>query len=301
MAPASHLRAALANPGLAGYTGGHARAADKPVKEPPLLLEVEDLRALSDSGQLLLVEVGSARGYHEGHIPGALHLPPSALLRGTPPAPGRLPDAERLGRVFSGLGLTPERHVVAYDDEGGGWAGRLLWTLEVLGHPRYSYLNGGIRAWRGAGAALATAPGRPVASDYKARVKRRAIAEIGDILPRLGDPELRIWDARSAEEYRGERSGSARAGRIPGAIHLDWLELIDTGNHSRLVDLRLLLRRLRGLGLGRDREVIAYCQSHHRSSLAWLAMRILGYRRARGYHGSWGEWGNREDTPIETG
>jgi thiosulfate/3-mercaptopyruvate sulfurtransferase len=265
----------------------------------PLLLEVADLQVFTNRENLLIIDVSSPDNYLSGHVPSALHVPPGALLCGIAPAPGKLPDRAQLEELFSLLGLTPDLHVVAYDDEGGGWAGRLLWTLEVLGHTNYSYLNGGIHAWRGAGFALETDANQGKPTDYSVTIHSDAIAEIEDIQPRLDDDRMRVWDARSAAEYLGERSGSARAGHIPGAINIDWLELIDRNNNMRLVDLGQLQLRLDQLGLDQDKDIITHCQSHHRSSLTWLAMRILGYPSVKGYHGSWGEWGNREDTPVE--
>ena len=265
----------------------------------PLLLEVEQLAQQIPDDRLLLIDVSSPDNYLHGHLPGALNLHPGYLQCGVAPAPGKMPDASQLAEVFSSLGLTPEHHVVAYDDEGGGWAGRLLWTLEACGHRGYSYLNGGIHAWRDAGLETETTPRQATPSDYKVNINTAPIAEIEDILPRLGSPEFTIWDARSAAEYSGERTGSMRAGHIPGAINIDWLELIDRNNATRLVNLEQLQARLNELGLSADKDIVTHCQSHHRSSLTWLVMRILGYPSVKGYHGSWGEWGNREDTPVE--
>ncbi|MEE4190371.1 MAG: rhodanese-like domain-containing protein [Halieaceae bacterium] len=264
-----------------------------------LLIEPEDFSARRDAlDNLLLVEVSSPDAYRAGHIPGAVHLPPGVLQHGAPPAPGRIPEQERLDEIFSYLGLTPDHHVVAYDDEGGGWAGRLLWTLDAIGHTKYSYLNGGIHAWRAAGLPQETDISQPDSQPVSVSVNNGPIAEVDDILPRLEDENFAIWDARSAEEHQGLRSGSARAGHIPGAINIDWLELIDRGNAMRLVDLEQLRERLAGLGLTPDKDIVTHCQTHHRSSLSWLALKILGYPSARGYHGSWGEWGNREDLPV---
>ncbi len=272
-----------------------------PATNIPLLLEPQQLQALlaDSSAALCVVDLCTPERYPAGHIPGAVYLHPGQLQRGTAPAPGKIPEAPQLAEIFSALGLTPDTHVVAYDDEGGGWAGRLLWTLEAIGHSHYSYLNGGIHAWAAAGLSLESTPVEPTPSDYPVTIRGDSIADIDDILPRLDDPGLAIWDARSAAEYRGERTGSSRAGHIPGAVNIDWLELIDRGNDMRLVDLEALRARLESQGLGADKDIVTHCQTHHRSSLSWLVMKILGYPSARGYHGSWGEWGNRDDTPIE--
>jgi thiosulfate/3-mercaptopyruvate sulfurtransferase len=273
-----------------------------PRPDIPLLLEPADLLALgTETGapRPVLVDVSSPENYRSGHIPGALHLPPGCLQCGSAPAPGKIPGERQLAEIFSYLGLSPEQHLIAYDDEGGGWAGRLLWTLDVAGHAHYSYLNGGIHAWRAAGLEIETQGNQASPSDYPIKLNTDAIAEIEDILPRLDDPGFRVWDARSALEFRGERSGSRRSGHIPGAINIDWLELIDRDNAMRLVDLRRLQQRLDKLGLSADKDIVTHCQTHHRSSLSWLAMKILDYPSVKGYHGSWGEWGNREDTPIE--
>lgn len=266
----------------------------------PLLIEPAELNdRLDNTDALLIVDVSSPETYRQGHIPGAVHLPPAALQHGAPPAPGRIPEQGRLEEIFSYLGLTPEHQVVAYDDEGGGWAGRLLWTLEAVGHSRYSYLNGGIHAWRAESLPEQTDIVQPQSRPVTLTLDAGPIAEVEDILPRLEDPGFAIWDARSPEEYLGLRSGSARAGHIPGAVNMDWLELIDRNNAMRLVDLDLLRQRLESLGLTPDKDIVTHCQTHHRSSLSWLVMKILGYPSAKGYHGSWGEWGNREDLPIE--
>ncbi len=267
----------------------------------PRLLEPAELALLIKQGQhkLLILHTGEAQAYAEGHIAGALYLPSTRLMCGVPPAIGRLPEKEDLCRLFSGMGLTPEHHVVACDDEGGGWAGRLLWTLDVLGHERWSYLNGGITAWRDESLPLSAEPEIPVPSDFQAEIHREPIAEAEDILQKLGEPNFAIWDARSKEEYEGNRLRSKRGGHIPGAVHLEWLSLMDPTRSLRLRDLSEIDRELEAKGLGADREIVTHCYAHHRSALCYLVGRLLG-RRIKGYHGSWAEWGNRDDTPIET-
>lgn len=267
----------------------------------PLLLEPEQLLPLLEHSDapLLILDVSSADNYRKHHVPGAIHIEPKQLQLGAPPAPGKLPTVEQLNALFSRVGLTPEHHVIAYDDEGGGWAGRLIWTLDVIGHKRYSYLDGGIIAWANEGFPVETTPNEGTPSSCSVTIDSTPIAEIEDILPRLGDNDFAIWDARSAQEYEGSKVVSKRGGHIPGAINIDWLELMDRDRNLRLIDLNGLQQRLDTLGLSRDKQIVTHCQTHHRSGLTYLAMKLLGYNNIKGYHGSWSEWGNRDDTPVE--
>jgi thiosulfate/3-mercaptopyruvate sulfurtransferase len=115
----------------------------------------------------------------------------------------------------------------------------------------------------------------------------------------MEDPDQLIWDVRSAEEFAGARSGSRRAGHIPGAVNLDWMALKDPARQLRLVgDLEALLN---SHGISHDRRIITHCQTHHRSGLSYLVGRLLGFPGIRAYHGSWAEWGNRDDLPVTTG
>jgi thiosulfate/3-mercaptopyruvate sulfurtransferase len=265
----------------------------------PLLLEAEQLAEHLDDSRLLILDASSVDNYARHHVPGAIHISPKSLQAGTPPAPGKLPSVAQLSELFSAVGLSEDQHVIAYDDEGGGWAGRLIWTLEVLGHKNFSYLNGGLTTWVNENHPLESDSNQPEKNDFTATIDRTAIAEVDDIIPQLGDSQFAIWDARSAAEFNGTKVLAKRGGHIPGAINIDWLELMDRQRNLRLVDLEQLQQRLNDLGLNKEKNIVTHCQSHHRSGLTYLAMKILGYPNIKAYHGSWSEWGNRDDTPIE--
>ncbi len=267
---------------------------------PPLLSPAEAL-PLIERGDCLVLHLADPKHYLLGHLPGALPLSPQALRAGHYPAVGALPEREHLERLFAGLGLVPERPVIAYDDEGSGWAGRLFWTLEVLGHQAVSVLDGGLSAWCAAGLPVTQTPAAASPSDYRCEALRDApCAELEEIVARLDDPSLVLWDARSQIEYEGLRSASRRHGRIPGAKHCEWLELMDHNHHRRLLGAGSLRTLLHARGIATEAEIICYCQSHHRSALCYLAGRSLGLN-IRAYPGAWAEWGNRDDTPMESG
>lgn len=265
----------------------------------PLLLEPAELEPILDREDLLIIDLGSADHYARHHVPGAVHLPAQVLQSGIQPAVGTLPGIEGLSLIFSRLGLTADKHVVVYDDEGGGWAGRMIWTLDVLGHQRYSYLNGGLHAWVNEGHPVETQANAPQASNYVASIDPGPVAEADDVLATLDDDGVLVWDVRSAEEYRGQRIFAARGGHIPGAVNLDWLELMDRSRNLRLLPRDQLQQRLEAAGITADKRVITHCHSHHRSGLSYLAMKLLGYPEIQAYHGSWAEWGNRPDLPVE--
>ncbi|MDQ7727397.1 sulfurtransferase [Halomonas sp. SpR8] len=266
----------------------------------PLIVEPEQLQEHLGDPNLLIIDVPiNGDSYRQGHVPGAIFLDFRYLMRGEGPVPSDVPDVDALSRLFSALGLTRDTHVVAYDDEGGGWAARLLWTLDLIGHTRYSYLNGGIHAWRDAGLDESSEPTAPTASEYSAEILNPdTLITFDEIKEKLNDKQFAIWDARSKDEYDGVRGNNKHLGHIPGAVNMDWLHAMDRHRALRIRDYAELITELGALGLTPDMEIATHCQSHHRSSFTWLVGKALGFNM-RGYAGSWGEWGNRDDTPIE--
>ncbi|MCL6271967.1 rhodanese-like domain-containing protein [Sansalvadorimonas sp. 2012CJ34-2] len=266
---------------------------------PPVdLIEPAQLVEQLEAPDLMILDVSNPATYQQLHIPGAIHIAPSELISGKPPATGKLPSLEQLNQLFSRVGYLSDKSIVVYDDEGGGWAGRLIWTLDLLGHKKLAYLNGGLHAWMSEQLPVENTPVFPAPTETNLKIinpQVRASAE--EIMVELNSSTV-IWDARSPGEYDGSKQFAMRTGHIPGAINFEWTQGMDTERFYRLRnDLANLLN---GIGLGKEKNIITHCQTHHRSGFTYLAARILGYKNIRAYDGSWSEWGNRSDTPITT-
>lgn len=265
----------------------------------PKLLAPEEFAKHVHTPGLRIVDLSQSSVHQQAHVPGAVHLDFRLTQAGTSPAPGALPPAAAISDLLSQLGITPDTQVIAYDDEGGGWAGRFLWLLAMIGHDKWSYLDGGIHAWLAAGLPVEQDVHEPEPTRYDVRIIGNAGIDKHALRERLGAPDLAIWDARSRDEYLGVRALAARGGHIPGAVNLDWFECMDRTRSLRLKDLEQLRATLAELGITADKDIVTHCQTHHRSGLSWLVGTLLGFPRIRAYAGSWYEWGNDASLPVE--
>ena len=267
----------------------------------PRVLEPRAVAALIPHQDLLIVDVGGRRSWLQGHLRDAVYIDYSQLSRGSQPAPGLLPPIEQIQKALEAIGFTPDKHVVAYDDQANARASRLLWTLEAVGHSNSSLLSGGIDGWQNEGYGLVRGPewGEIKTSKLSLKWNQSVIADKEYVRNALGNPQIVLLDARSALEYHGKKSPSRRNGRIPGAVHLDWLDTIDAERDFRYLPDAQLNAMLAELGIDRDKEIITYCQTHQRSSHSFMLLRHLGFEKVRGYAGAWAEWGNDLELPIE--
>ncbi len=269
-----------------------------------LLIEVEELLPHLDNEKLRIVDLSRSSVYEQLHIPHAIPLKPAQLLRQEENATGLLPHAEGLQTLIQYLNISPEHHVVVYDDEGGAWAGRLIWNLHCLGFYNTSLLNGGIHAWLGQG--LPTTSEQEQFAPVESLVQVNLAAqdqvriEYPELLSLVQQQAIQLWDCRTEDEYTGLRLAARRGGHIPNARHFEWSTALNRENHLKLHALERTQQRLEQQGFNLQEPVVVYCQSHHRSGLAYILGRVLGWN-IRAYDGAWSEWGNRLDSPIVTG
>jgi thiosulfate/3-mercaptopyruvate sulfurtransferase len=269
------------------------------MKAPALIIEPEELETLLGNPAVVIVDLCKPKQYAAAHIPGAHFVNYPEIVHIEKPVMGLLPSAEQFSKLVSSLGITADTHVVVYDDEGGGCASRFIWTLHVFGHTRTSLLNGGLYSWANEGHPLTQEVPEKKASDYQLTNTGQFTVDSDYIMQHLDDEHTALLDARSLPEYNGSKVFASKGGHIPGAKHYEWTDAMDRAHNLRLLPHNEIQQKLDQLGLTKDREIIAYCQSHHRSAFSYVMLRALGYDDVKGYPGSWSDWGNRLDTPVE--
>jgi thiosulfate/3-mercaptopyruvate sulfurtransferase len=260
-----------------------------------LLVTAEWLAARKSDRAVVLVDTRPPADYWAGHLEGARHFDPFPFHHSDTGESSMNEFHGQLVWIFSMLGLTGRETVVFYEENSGMRATRGAWLLEYMGHPSVRILDGGLN--RMAEKKLVTAPVEVVPTNFEQSLKQNALATYRHVADHLGHPDAQLFDVRSDEEYFGERVRARRGGAIPGAIHRDWTHNLDAGGAFKPAGQ--LRAELEELGLRPEREIIAYCQGGYRSAHAYYALRLAGYPRVRNYLGSWSEWGNREDLPVD--
>jgi len=262
---------------------------------------------LNDDGVVVAEVDENPDLYDEGHITGAVKLHWRDDLQD--PVERDLVDKPTFERLLSERGIANDTTLVLYGDKNNWFAAYAYWYLKIYGHGDVRILDGGRQKWADEAREFTTETPQPQQADYKANERDESIRTYRDsVRAQIGEQSKALVDVRSPQEYAGdliappgyEQEGAQRAGHIPTAASIPWATAVrDDGTFKNADELRELYE---GKGVTPEKEVTAYCRIGERSAHTWFVLReLLGYETVKNYDGSWTEWGNLVDVPIEKG
>lgn len=284
-----------------------------------LLVELADVSTLP--APVLFVDARIDADYRAGHIPGAIHHDSFDYANDLTDGDNLEKAIDDWHQMFQSVGIPKSGSVVFYDVGTENRSSRPAFMLHYLGHENSYVLHGGMTAWLDDGGEVTTVETVVAPTLWEALApsqREDVILGVDTVIEKMGDPGVVLLDVRDEPEFLGERKMEAnpRLGRIPGARGFEWTRFLTrrsefppaagTSRNDGYVFEHLrpsgdVRSELADLGVeGLDSDVIIYCQKSHRASLAYVAMKEMGYTNARVYVGSFREWSKRLDLPIES-
>ena len=274
----------------------------------PVLVSTDWVAEHLDDAGVVVAEVDENPDlYDEGHIPGAIKLHWKDDLQD--PVERDLVDKASFEQLLGSRGIGNDTVLVLYGDKNNWFAAYAYWYVKTYGHKDVRILNGGRQKWIDEDRALTTDVPSPEPVSYAAAERNESIRAYRDqVRDWLGASGRALVDVRSPGEYAGdliappgyEQEGAQRGGHIPTAASIPWATAVrDDGTFKSVEELAELYG---AKGVTPDKEVVAYCRIGERSAHTWFVLsELLGYENVRNYDGSWTEWGNLVDVPIEKG
>ncbi len=257
-----------------------------------MLISTTELDFILNEPNVIIVDTRSFKEYSDGHIPGAVHLDLFAFHWIDTTKEGINNFNNQTQNLLSFLGVTTEKKVVFYDSVSGMLASRGVWMLMYFSHENVSILDGGITKWKKENLSIETKLNGFKPSKFTGKINPKIISGFEYIRDNLNS--LKILDARSIGEYDGSTTRAAQSGHIPNSINIDWNQNLNKdGTFKNDEELSKMYN------IPKDSKIVTYCQGAYRAANSFLVLKKLGFENVRVYLGSWSEWGNKLDLPVE--
>jgi thiosulfate/3-mercaptopyruvate sulfurtransferase len=273
---------------------------------PEVLVETSWVAEHLNDASIRLIEADEdVLLYEIGHLPGAVKLDWHVDVQD--PIDRDFLDQQDFEKLMSRWGISNDTTIVLYGDKNNWYACYSFWLFTMYGHQKMKIMNGGRQKWEAEGRTLTKEMPHFEPATYHSQPMDESIRAFrDDVLSGLKDPNRRLIDVRSPQEYTGEllhmvnypQEGAQRGGHIPTAKSIPWATAANPDGTFRSAEE--LSQIYTGKDITPDKDVITYCRIGERSAHTWFVLtRLLGYARVRNYDGSWTEWGNLVKAPIE--
>ena len=253
------------------------------------------------SDDLIVVDARPYSDYVKGHLPNAINVDLAQFHWIDTSRYGICQFNRQMKILLSNIGIEKNKFVVFYDNTSGIFSARGVWLLTYFSHSKTAMLDGGFNKWRKERLKIESKNNYFIHSNFNGKINFSVLADFRYIKSKIkknhtnNNNNIVILDSRSKSEYNGDEVRAAKAGHIPSAINVNWVDNIkNDGSFKEERELKKLYS-----WIPKDSEVITYCQGGYRAANTFVVLRNLGYKKVRMYVGSWGEWGNIMALPVE--
>ena len=254
----------------------------------PELISAKELKGKMKDKNVIIVSTRTLSDYQQVHLPGAVNVWHLDLYT-DPITNGYIKSPEELAKIFGSKGISETKTIVLYDAGSGKNSGRLYWILKYLGAKDVRILDGQMKAWRAQRGAVTKAPAKVEAVTFTPSVQKAVLVSTAQVSAAKGKSGTVVIDVRSPEEYNGTDETDIRKGHIPGAVNLEFSNVLtDAATFKSPEELKKIFT---AKGITTDKEIILYCKTSVRAGIVYFALTdMLGYKNVKVYDKAFIGW-----------
>lgn len=261
------------------------------------LISVKELAGKLSDKNVVIVSAQKADKYAAVHIKGSINLPPADLVDNDPVTYVNKSTAE-IAKILGSKGISESNEIVLYDNGTSKYSGRMYWVLKYMGAKNVKILNGELEAWKAGRKPITKTASTLPATTFTANVQPQYLAKMDEVMKATAGGSYVIVDSRSPEEYAGTDESDIRKGHIPGAVNIEYKELLDA--KGKLKSKEELAKIYSAKGVTADKTVIVYCKTSVRAGIEFMALSsVLGYPNVKLYDGAFTEWEATASNKVE--